>query len=113
YATAATNGECSLVRGDPSTRELHVEAEDVECPSVSPDGKRVAYKVRARPGTFEWHLAVRELESGAVRRLEAETRSVDDQVEWLDDHRVLYMLRDAGPPPTLRPDVWVLDVDAS
>lgn len=32
----------------------------------------------------------------------AETRSVDDQVQWLDDEQVLYALRSGrGPPLTM------------
>ena len=45
------------------------------------------------------------------RRIDAESRSVDDQVEWLDDAHLLYARRDEGPPTTLRPDVWEVGVD--
>ena len=64
---------------------------------VEPDGS-----VRARI-----HLRGGPEAEAAVRALGVRIARVSD------DHRVLYMLRDAGPPPTLRPDVWALDVDAS
>ena len=48
-----------------------------------------------------WRLHVLDLASGRETAL-AETRSVDDQVEWLDDERIMYGL--AG-------DVWVVAAD--
>ena len=64
--------------------------ENVECPSLSPDGTRIAYKHRTgvedarRGGSTVLDLAtMRETPL-------AETRSVDDQAEWLDDDHVLY-----------------------
>jgi hypothetical protein len=69
-----------------------------ECPSLSPDETRIAYKKR-RGNT--WRLHVLDLASGRETAL-AETRSVDDQVEWLDDERIMYGL--AG-------DVWVVPAD--
>ena len=45
--------------------------------------------------------------------LSAETRNVDDQIEWLDDRHILYALPDEGPPATIRPDIWMLPVDGS
>ena len=68
---------------------------DAECPSLSPDGTRVAYKKRGDRATGEWRLAVLDLATGKETLL-AERRSVDDQVEWLDDDRILYGLPGRG-----------------
>ena len=75
-------------------------AEGVECPSLSPDETRVAFK--RREGN-NWRLHVLDLDTGREYPL-AETRSVDDQVEWLDDERILY---------GLVKDVWVVPADGS
>lgn len=107
YATVGSQGQRWLVAGDQTRRELRVVAEGVECPSLSPDGTRVAYKRATGPG--RWAVHVRELASGTDRRL-AETRSVDDQVEWLDNSTVLYGL---PRPGTGESDVWALPADGT
>jgi hypothetical protein len=86
YATLQTAGDLYLIEGDAEARTARVVAEDVECPSLSPDGRRVAFKQR---DGGRWRLHVLHL--GDERRTPlAETRSIDDQVEWLDDGRILY-----------------------
>ena len=41
-----------------------------------------------------------------------ETRSVDDQVEWLDDETITYALaEDGGPARTTATSIWALSVD--
>jgi hypothetical protein len=98
YATLGTAGKTYLVEGSVRTRRMRVLHEGVECPSLSPDGTRVAYKERAGDA---WRLSVLHL--GTMRETPlAETRSVDDQAEWLDDSHVLYGL--AG-------DVWQVRAD--
>ena len=74
---------------------------DVECPSLSPDETRIAYKKRVGAGGKRWRLHVLDLETGAETPL-AEQRSVDDQVEWLDDEHVLYGLEE---------QIWTLPAD--
>ena len=61
-------------------------------------------------GRVVWRLHLLDLATMAETPL-AETRNVDDQVEWLDNDRVLYVLPDEGPPATIRPDTWVLPLD--
>jgi WD40-like Beta Propeller Repeat len=100
YATLSSGGKYYLVEGDVPTRRARVIADGVECPSLSPDGKRIAFKRRQGDG---WRLYVLDLASGREHPL-AETRSVDDQVEWLDDERILY---------GLVKDVWVVPADGS
>jgi hypothetical protein len=92
YATLQTRGRTYLVRGDVERRRMDVLREGVECPSLSPDGTRIAFKKRIRAG--EWRLSVLDLRTLEDRPL-AERRSVDDQAEWLDDDEVLYGRDDA------------------
>jgi hypothetical protein len=100
YATLETRGRTYLVEGDVAARRLSVLHENVECPSLSPDETRVAYKKRVSRGS--WRLHVLDLETMAETPL-AEERSIDDQVEWLDDGRILYGTREG--------DVWVVQAD--
>ncbi|WP_347344563.1 hypothetical protein [Microbacterium sp.] len=114
YATAGMTleGKTYLIKGDLAARTLTTIADDVECPSLSPDGKRIAFKkVTAGSGpTVHWTPAIMDLKTGDVRLL-PETRNVDDQIEWLDDETILYgMPRDDAPGDT---DVWALDVDGA
>ena len=86
-------------------------AADGECPSVSPDGTRVAFKRRIVDGAqpVRWQLMTMSLATRAALAL-AESRSVDDQVEWLDDTHILYALPRAASG-TAETDTWVVDAD--
>ncbi|HWI71935.1 MAG TPA: hypothetical protein VNT55_08275 [Baekduia sp.] len=94
YATIATGGHTYLFRGSVKDRTGTVLHENVECPSLSPDGTRIAYKKRTGSTSKPWHLTVLDLKTLRETPL-AEPRSIDDQVEWLDDRRVLYGAGDA------------------
>ena len=110
YATASSGGRMWLVRGDLNARTLTSVAEGVECPSLSPDGTRIAFKHTASGSgpTVHWQPAILDLSTGEVELL-PETRSVDDQIEWLDDTTILYgMPREGVPGDT---DVWSLAAD--
>jgi hypothetical protein len=88
YATLGTGDTHYLVEGNIRERSMRTLREGVECPSLSPDGKQIAYKSRIGKEN-RWHLRVLEvatLEDHAV----AEERSIDDQVEWLDDNTLAY-----------------------
>jgi hypothetical protein len=87
YATLSTGGVPSLVEGDIAARRLTVLHDGVECPSLSPDNKRIAFKKDR--GNWEWQLAVLDLTTMQETIL-ADPNSVDDQVEWLDDTTILY-----------------------
>jgi hypothetical protein len=107
YATVATGGTTYLVRGDLTDRTLTSVRHNAECPSISPDGTEVAYKVDGPDDGTWWSIAVLDLASGTQRVLAGETANVDDQVEWLDDDTLLYGLpRDDEPGVT---DVWSID----
>jgi hypothetical protein len=113
YATLATGGQTYLVEGDLGRREARVVRTGVECPALSPDNTRVAFKKRTG-GVFSpvaWRLAVLDLASGREWGL-SESRSADDQVEWLDDRNVLYGLP-AAPSGTVVTNVWVAPADGS
>ncbi len=87
-ATLATRGRTYLVSGDVTARTMRVEHENVECPSLSPDGTRVGYKKRVGgPGVWRFHVL--DLATRRETAL-AETRSIDDQLEWRDDTTVLF-----------------------
>ena len=111
YATAATGGRTWLVRGSVSRRTLTSVHDDAECPSISPDGSTVVYKKRQGRAAGEWRLAALDLATG-VETLLAETRVVDDQVEWLDGTTVVYGLPRAGSESAVT-DVWRVPADGS
>lgn len=111
YATLATGGQIYLIEGDLATRTARVVRTGIECPSLSPDNRRIAYKKREPGVRLLWRIHVLDLQSGTETPL-AETRSVDDQVEWLDDATILYALPSGGKA---RPqmDVWAAAADGS
>jgi len=111
YATAATAGHTYLVRGSLSHRTLTEVHETAECPSVSPDGTRVAFKVNvSTTSTAFWSIAVMDIATGAVTMM-PDKRDIDDQVEWLDDSTLLYGLQNAKSPGDY--DVWQTAADGS
>ena len=109
YATLRTGGATYLVRGDLTLRRLTVLRDNVECPSLSPDNRLLAFKKRVGPRADEWRLAVLDLKTMAERLIAAETRRIDDQVEWLDATHVLYSV--PGGTTSIS-DVWVAPIDA-
>jgi len=104
YATLGSAGRTYLVEGSVSARKMRTVRENVECPSLSPDGKRLAFKKRVG-GLLRavWRFHVVDLATMAETPL-AELRSIDDQIEWLDDSQVLY-----GDGSTL----WVAAADGT
>lgn len=107
YATLGTAGKIYLIEGDIAGRQAHVLRENVECPSLSPDNTRLVFKKRIEDGPpAVWRLYALDLATMKETPL-AETRSVDDQVEWLDDHQILYT------PPLPRPEIWAVPADGS
>ena len=111
FATLGTGGVMYLVEGSLADRALHVVTEGIECPALSPDETRIAFKKRmAGSARAHWRPHVLDLETLEETAL-AETRSVDDQVEWLDDEHILYALPEEIGSPIA--DVWVLPADGA
>jgi hypothetical protein len=112
YATLASGGANYLVEGNAQTRTARVLRAGVECPSLSPDNRRVAFKLR-RPGIrLHWSIQVFDLTSGQETTV-AESRSVDDQVEWLDDNTILYALPSGLQKARAAMDVWAVPADGT
>lgn len=109
YATVATGGRTHLVRGDLAARTLTVLHDNVECPSLSPDGTRVAYKKRVAGASPDapWRLYVLDLAT-MTETATAERRNIDDQAMWADDRTLVYALAgDYGA------DLWTVPADGS
>jgi hypothetical protein len=89
YATLGTGGSTYLIRGDLTTRQATVLRAGVECPSLSPDGRRIAFKMRNPGPVITWRVSVLDVATMADHPV-ADSRNVDDQVEWLDNDTVMY-----------------------
>ncbi|MBC9715193.1 hypothetical protein H9Y04_21820 [Streptomyces sp. TRM66268-LWL] len=110
YATVSTRGKTYLVEGDLRAWTARTLRENVECPSLSPDGTRIAYKKRVRKGTSDpWRLHVLDLKTLRDTPL-AEPRSVDDQAAWLNDKTLAYALPGSAQGSS---DIWSVRADGS
>ncbi|MFC5908192.1 TolB family protein, partial [Streptacidiphilus monticola] len=111
YATLATGGRTYLVKGSIGRRTVSsVGVTNVECPSLSPDGTRIAFKRRVLGSAALWHEYVLDLRTLKQTPL-AESHSVDDQAFWLDDRTVAYALPTQGE--TGSTDLWSVPADGS
>ncbi|PBC77237.1 hypothetical protein BX265_1979 [Streptomyces sp. TLI_235] len=109
YATVATGGRTYLARGDLAARTLTTLHQNVECPSLSPDGTRVAYKKRVAGASPDapWRLYVLDLAT-MTETATAEQRNLDDQALWADGHTLVYALAgDYGA------DLWTVPADGT
>jgi hypothetical protein len=127
FATLGTGSSTYLLKGDLDTRTAVVLRSGVECPSLSPDGTRIAFKSRNPGKAATWRISVLDLKTLVSHPL-AETRDVDDQPAWLNNSTVMYgLVHDAadqnivnqsslpsltagGSIPT---DTWVTPADGS
>ena len=110
YATLGTGGRTYLIEADVEAKHATVLHENVECPSLSPDGTRIAFKKRMPGARLVWRLHVLDLKTRQETAL-AEMRSVDDQAEWLDSSTVTYALPSEAKPGST--DVWSVKADGS
>jgi len=108
FATLGTGGTTYLIEGNVDMRSARTLREGVECPSLSPDNTRIAFKKRV--SAAQWRLHVLDVSTLVDSEL-AETRSVDDQVEWLDNEQIAYMLPSTEGSGAAA-DIWSLEVDA-
>ncbi|HEV2637623.1 MAG TPA: hypothetical protein VGX23_20895 [Actinocrinis sp.] len=110
YATMGSAGKTWLMRGDLKTKTLTSVVENVECPSLSPDGTKIAFKKRiATSLTSPWRLYVLDLATLKETPL-AETRSIDDQAAWLGNDTVMYTVPQAQGPGD---DIWEVPADGT
>ncbi len=108
YATLGTKGATYLVSGDVTTKTLTVVRDNVECPSLSPNGKLIAFKKRAGAGSPS-QLFTLDTQTWRESAVPGETRHIDDQVAWLDDQHILYGVTTSGAPERAL-NVWVASV---
>jgi hypothetical protein len=113
YATLGTAGSTYLVEGTIANNRLTVIKDGIECPSLSPDNTRVAFKKRV-PGTGlpKWRIAVLDLAS-LTESLVNEERYVDEQLVWLNDKEILYTQASEGALSRAVTDVWVVPADGT
>ncbi|MFE0104342.1 hypothetical protein [Streptomyces sp. NPDC059009] len=110
YATVSTKGKTHLVQGDMKKWAAHDLRTNVECPSLSPDNTRIAFKKRVRKGTSDpWRLHVLDLRTLREHPV-AERHSVDDQAAWLDDDTLAYALPGRSGRKS---DIWTVPADGS
>ncbi len=113
YASLGTGGVVYLVEGDIAANRVTVRKAGIECPSLSPDDTRVAFKKRVPGGGLpKWRLYVLDLASLAETAV-AESRFIDEQVEWLDNRAIIYTQADSNGVSPAITDVWVVPADGS
>ncbi|PPK64523.1 hypothetical protein V5P93_007023 [Actinokineospora auranticolor] len=88
YATLGSGDKTWLVKGDLKARSMVTVRQSAECPSLSPDQTRVAYKKRGGK-LGSWQLFVLDLASGKETLL-PDSDGVDDQAAWLDNSTLAY-----------------------
>ncbi|MFK8911266.1 TolB family protein [Streptomyces sp. YS-3] len=110
YATVSSRGRTRLVEGDLRDWSAKALRENAECPSLSPDGTRLAFKKKVSGDPrAPWRLYVLDLASMREHPL-AEPHSVDDQAAWLDDATVGYALPGRGGRAS---DIWSVPADGT
>lgn len=114
YATLWSKGKTYLVECDFAKRSAKVVYENVECASLSPDNARIAYKERRMQPigsrglmAITWRFCLLDLSTMTKTEL-GETRSVDDQVEWLDNDHILYAVSQNEKGSSASTDIWSL-----
>jgi hypothetical protein len=105
FATLSTPTERWVIVGSLRERRLRLLKADFATEALSPDGNRLVVKQRVGDRGF-WQLGVLDLSTLIAHTVNQNGRSVDDQVEWLDnDHLVYHDANDQGT------GVWVAATD--
>jgi hypothetical protein len=113
YVTLAEGDTTYLARGSLRARTVRTLTTNVECPSLSPDGTRIAFKQRvtAPSSPAQWWATV--LDPRTMRRtVLADTRNVDDQIAWYDNGTIAYGLPRPGDAAATT-DTWTEPADGS
>ena len=85
FATLGTAGQTYLVEGDLVSKQLRVIADGVECPSLSPDDTRIAFKHKESIGFF----GAADLEANRQRPLNGAEKAIARELERLKVERGL------------------------
>lgn len=110
YATVSTKGRTYLVEGNMKDWSAKALRQNAECPSLSPDNTRIAFKKKVSDDpAAPWRLYVLDLRTMQETPL-AETHSVDDQAAWTDDGTVAYALPGAQGRAS---DIWTVPADGT
>jgi hypothetical protein len=104
YATLSTTSNWYIVSGSVGAHRLAIVAEGLASEALSPDEAYLAVKQRVGDRGF-WRAMVLDLGSKSAWPL-SHTRSIDDQIEWLDRDRIAY--HDATEQGT---GIWTLAID--
>lgn len=111
YATLWSQAKTYLVECNLAQRSAKVIHAGVECPSLSPDNTRIAFKKRIPGPRVVWRIYMLDLKTLTETPL-GETHNVDDQIEWLDNDNVLYALSDNPGGSSASTNIWVLPAKA-
>jgi hypothetical protein len=107
FATLSTATNRYLVAGSVNGRRLDVIGTGLANEALSPDGRRLIAKRPVGERGY-WQLVVIDLETRSERVLNQGPKSVDDQVEWLDEAHVVYHdITDKGT------GIWMLPADGT
>ncbi|MEU9316664.1 hypothetical protein [Streptomyces sp. NPDC048295] len=110
YATVSTKGRTYLVEGNMRDWTAKALRQNVECPSLSPDNTRLAFKKKVSDdAAAPWRLYVLDLRTMRETPL-AEQHSVDDQAAWTDDGTLAYALPGKSGRGS---DVWTVPADGT
>ncbi|MGW1405212.1 TolB family protein [Streptomyces sp. NPDC002403] len=110
YATVSTRGRTYLVEGNMRDWTAKALRQNVECPSLSPDNTRLAFKKKVSDdAAAPWRLYVLDLRTMRETPL-AEQHSVDDQAAWTDDDTLAYALPGGSGRGS---DVWTVPADGT
>jgi hypothetical protein len=101
FASVRFGGNIYLVEGSIADQRLVVLKGGVSAPALSPDESRVAYANLVSNIGPTWRFRVLDLATMADTGL-AETKSIDDQMEWMGGDTLLY---------GLATDIWSVPAD--
>jgi len=105
FATVSTATQRYLAAGSIGEQRLTTLRSGVANEALAPDGRHLVVK-RLNDERGVWQLAVIDLRTWVERDLNQGPRSVDDQVEWLDNDHVMF--HDVVDDTTA---IWLLPID--